>query len=115
MHQEAQKLTITGFPLRSASDSLPSAGVEPAELERRRGRMLALGELIRGSAAVAERELPDEQAEQQRNGTDREDLADGPRATGHAATMKTGVPTSTWVNSHSTCGISIRMQPWEAE
>ena len=76
--------------------------------------MLALGEIVRNSATVVG-ELPDEEAEQQRNGTDREDLADGPRATGHAATMKTGVPTSTWVNSHSTCGISIRMQPWEAE
>ena len=115
MHQEAQKLTITGFPLRSASESLPSLDVEPAELERGRGRVLALGELVRGAAAVPERELPDEQAEQERDGTDRDDLADGPRAAGHAATMKTGVPTSTWVNSHSTCGISIRMQPCEAE
>ena len=76
--------------------------------------MLAFREVVRDSAAVVG-ELPPEQDEQQRNGTDREDLADGPRATGHAATMKTGVPTSTWVNSHSTCGISIRMQPWEAE
>ncbi len=30
-------------------------------------------------------------------------------------TMKTGVPTSTWLKSHSACGISMRMQPWDAE
>src|SRR5262249_6791733 len=29
--------------------------------------------------------------------------------------MNTGVPMSTCVNSHSTCGINIRMQPCEAE
>jgi hypothetical protein len=29
--------------------------------------------------------------------------------------MNTGVPTSTRSNSHSTCGISMRMQPCEAE
>jgi hypothetical protein len=29
--------------------------------------------------------------------------------------MKTGVPISTWSKSHSTCGISMRMQPCEAE
>ena len=115
MHQEAQKLTITGFPLRSASDSLPPSASSRLSSNAGAAGCFPLASSIRRSAARAERELPDEQAEQQRDGTDREDLADGPRATGHAATMKTGVPTSTWVNSHSTCGISIRMQPWEAE
>jgi len=35
--------------------------------------------------------------------------------TGHAEIMKTGVPTSTWLKSHSACGTSIRMQPCESE
>ena len=77
--------------------------------------MLALRERLRRPTAVPERDLPDEEPEQRGDERDRDDLADRLRPPGHAATMKTGVPTSTWVNSHSTCGISIRMQPCEAE
>ena len=77
--------------------------------------MLALGECVRRLRCPSRRELPDEQREQPTTSRDRDDLPDRLRAAGHAATMNTGVPTSTWVNSHSTWGISILMQPWEAE
>ena len=33
----------------------------------------------------------------------------------YAATMKTVVPTVTWLKSHSASGMCIRMQPCEAE
>jgi hypothetical protein len=33
----------------------------------------------------------------------------------YAATMKTVVPTETWLKSHSASGIRMRMQPCEAE
>ena len=113
MHHEAQKLTTTALPRRSAIES--GAGpVEALERERRCVGMLPLGERA-GRSGVVLGDLPDEQPEQPDDERDRDDLPDDPGAAGHAATMKTGVPTSTWVNSHSTCGISILMQPCEAE
>jgi hypothetical protein len=36
-------------------------------------------------------------------------------APNYAGTMKTGVPISTWSNSHSAYGMYIRMQPCDAE
>ena len=59
-------------------------------------------------------------AEQRRHADQRgqlRDALDAPRpcVRAHAGTMNTGVPTSTRWKSHSTCGISIRMQPCEAE
>ena len=64
------------------------------------------------------RELPDEQREQQDDEPDRQCLrAELQPCCGHltAATMKTGVPTVTWLKSHSASGMCIRMQPCEAE
>ena len=76
--------------------------------------MLALRELARCPESSL-RDLPDEEPEQRDDGRERDPLCDELEPTGHAATMNTGVPTSTFVNSHSTWGISIRMQPCEAE
>ena len=64
---------------------------------------------------VPERDLPHEQPEERRDPGERDRLSDALDRSGHARTMNTGVPTSTCSNSHSTCGISIRMQPCEAE
>ena len=74
-----------------------------------------LASSLAGAATAPERQLPHEQDEEPGHRRQRDDLSDRLRSAGHAATMKTGVPMSTWVNSHSTCGINIRMQPWEAE
>ena len=76
--------------------------------------MLALRELAGGTRVVLGH-LPHEQPEQPGDEGEGANLSDEPDPAGHAATMKTGVPTSTCVNSHSTWGISIRMQPCEAE
>ena len=37
------------------------------------------------------------------------------RVMAYVETMKTGVPTVTWSNSHSACGMSMRMQPCDSE
>ena len=72
------------------------------------------GELA-GCPGVVLGDLPDEEPEERDDGRDGDPLSDELEPPGHAATMNTAVPTSTFVNSHSTCGISIRMQPCEAE
>ena len=41
-------------------------------------------------------------------------LARGPKSSS-STTMKTGVPTVTWSNSHSASGTCMRMQPCETE
>ena len=119
MHHDAQKLTTTGFPRRSAIDSVPSWS------SRSRSKAgacddLAARELVGGAVLVAERDLPDQQCEQRGDSGERDDLADAldgalAGVPGHALTMNTGVPTSTWSKSHSTCGISMRTQPCDAE
>ena len=72
---------------------------------------LALRELVGGALLVVERDLPDEEPEQRRDAGDRDHLADALDLPGHARTMNTGVPRSTWLNNHSASGISMRMHP----
>ncbi len=87
--------------------------VELPEHEGRRLGLLARLDLVHEAlAGLVVDEVPDEQPEQTRDGRERDCLQ---RPPDHAATTKTGVPTSTWSKSHSACGMSIRMQPWEAE
>ena len=113
MHQEAQKLTIERLALQGGERDLTPGRVEPAQREAGAAGCSPL------ASRSAPRRLPNASFQTRSPSSAATapiaKLADGLRAAGHAATMKTGVPTSTWVNSHSTCGISIRMQPWEAE
>ena len=95
-------------------ESVPSS-VEAVEVERRRGDDLAPCEIVGGAVLVPERDLPDEQPEEGGDPDERDRLADALDRSGHALTMNTGVPTSTCSNSHSTCGISMRTQPCDAE
>ena len=74
-----------------------------------------LRELVGRPLLVTERDLPDEQPQERGDPDERDRLADALDRSGHALTMNTGVPTSTCSKSHSTCGISMRMQPCEAE
>ena len=79
-----------------------------------RHRLADLGGLL-----PALQHLPAEQPEHRGDDPDRDDLPDELRASGRSrpqlGTMKTGVPTSTRWKSHSASGISMRMQPCEAE
>ena len=70
-----------------------------------------------GLLAAALGELPDEQREQQGHEPDRQCLRAELQPCAHltAETMKTGVPTVTWLKSHSASGMCMRMQPCEAE
>ena len=95
-------------------ESVPSL-VEAVEVERRRGDDLAPRKVVGGAVLVPEGDLPDEQPEEGGNPDERDRLADALDRSGHALTMNTGVPTSTCSNSHSTCGMSMRTQPCDAE
>ena len=81
------------------------AGAAPAAPSRARRR----------AALAVERDLPHEEPEQGDDTDERDRLADALSGARHARTMNTGVPTFTRSNSHSTCGISMRTQPCEAE
>ena len=105
---------LAGLPAKVRHRQRPVA-VEAVEVERRRGHDLAACELVGRTVLVAERDLPDEQPEERRDPDERDRLADALDLPGHAATMNTGVPTSTCSKSHSTCGISMRTQPCDAE
>src|SRR5581483_7027952 len=61
------------------------------------------------------RQLPHEQREQPGDGGERDALRGELEGTHQAATMYTGVPTFTWLKSHSACGMCMRMQPCERE
>ncbi len=61
------------------------------------------------------REPPHEQTEQPGDGDERQRLAGELQRPRHDATMKTGVPTATWSNSHSASGTSMRTQPCDSE
>ena len=105
---------------------LPGTG-SIKSLEREVGRcdLVASGKSVGGSALVIHDDLPDEEAEQRGDACKGDHLCDPLQPArargaaidwlGHAGTMKTGVPTSTCSKSHSTCGISMRMHPWDAE
>lgn len=73
----------------------------------------------RGGEVAARRahELPHEEREQEHDEADGDALEDEPRALsqGQCGTMKTGVPISTFWNSHSASGMRMRMHPCEAE
>ena len=102
------------MPRSDASASLPCR-VEPREV-----KCGAAGRFpfeLRATPLPWCDDLPDEQAEQSGDGRDRTPCRPSfsRRGTSYAGTMKTGVPTSTWSNSHSACGMYIRMQPCEAE
>src|SRR5262249_28169044 len=59
------------------------------------------------------RQLPDEQRQEPRDGGERDGLAGELERAHQAATIYTGVPTSTWSKSHSACATDMRMQPCE--
>src|SRR5262249_49886522 len=87
-----------------------AARVDTVARERRRGDDLALVDLARDLAAALVRDVPDEYSEQRQHDGNCGALCG---SSGHQ-TMKTVVPMSTWLNSHSACGISIRMQPCDS-
>ena len=105
------------MPRSDASESLP-VPVEAREVEVRRGGRFPFAS-SRGDALVLVHDLPDEQGEQPGDDRDRQRLQARLQPRRHdvtqAGTMKTGVPTSTWSNSHSASGMYMRMQPCEAE
>jgi len=69
-----------------------------------------------GRLAAAVQLLPDQKPEQAGDQPDREQLQCLLGARRHqAGTMITGVPTWTWLKSHSAEGMNMRMQPCEAE
>src|SRR5439155_7450011 len=84
-----------------------SGGVDAVARERRRDDDLTPVHGTRDLAAALVRDVPDQHAEQCQHDRDRYGLSSTP----DHQTMKTVVPTSTWLKSHSACGISIRMQP----
>ena len=91
--------------------------VQPLEREVGRGRPVAAVRLGSERAPLVGEKRPREQDEQERDEADGHALANEPGSSRHRyfAMMKTGVPISTWRNSHSASGMRIRMQPCEAE
>src|SRR4029453_6942365 len=90
--------------------------VDAREVERRRGRMVTVVERLRDGRRVLGRPAPDQQREQAHDDGDCECLRSQPDGACHqAATMKTVVPISTWLKSHSACRMCMRMQPCETE
>ena len=78
--------------------------------------MVATAQSGGGAALGVAHDTPDEHCEQGEDDGDRQHLAGASQAQSHQAeTMNTGVPTFTFLNSHSADGIAMRMQPWEAE
>src|SRR4051812_46485500 len=117
-HQEAQKLSTTGFPRSDARSRVPdvstrlseNAGAGPPSLpaSRRerggRGRVARLGrDRGRGPADLRRlrlvREAPDQQAQQTGDRRESDDLTGELHRPHQAATMNTGVPTSTCSNN----------------
>ena len=88
--------------------------VQPLKREILRLGVVPAVEVRRDSAVVVGRDLPDEEAEEGDDEADGPDLA-GQAQRSHAATMKTVVPTSTTLKSHSASPMYIRMQPCETE
>ena len=85
-------------------------------MRRRRG--LPLGELRRGPFVWWTTFQTSSASSPATTATDavwRALLSRSPNPAPYAGTMYTGVPISTCANSHSACGISMRMQPCEAE
>src|SRR5205085_12112196 len=80
----------------------PSPSVEPLQVERGRGRMPTIPESLRHAPVAVVCNPPDQQPEQAEDESKRQALRGKPSRTRHqAATMKTVVPTSTWLKSHS--------------
>src|SRR5438128_4415190 len=90
--------------------------VQPRQDEARGDGSLAVGDRARDAAVSLVRQAPAEDCEQTRDDGHRSCLRAQLQPPGrHAATMKTGVPMSTWSNSHSASGMYIRMHPCERE
>ena len=108
-HHDAQKLSTTGFPRNAARSTTPLPSMRFSE-------NAGAGPPIFGGCdwcVSRQTSRPSSPATAKRAITWPESLSVRPMATG--ATMKTGVPTVTWSNSHSACGISMRMQPCDSE
>jgi hypothetical protein len=84
--------------------------VDAVTRERRCDDDLALVDLARDLAAALVRDVPDEYSQQRQHDGNRDALCGSPEH----QTMKTVVPMSTWLKSHSACGINIRMQPCDS-
>ena len=75
----------------------------------RRSHDLSFVDLLRGAAAAAVRDVPDEQAEEGEHDGDGGELCEAAHQT-----MNTVVPMPTWLKSHSASGMCMRMQPCDA-
>ena len=99
------KFSTTTLPRSDASSSLPGLS------SRDNVKFCGCG---RRSAPV--HDLPDQQREQPGDEGDGRELSCQLEPRRHqAGTMITGVPTATWLKSHSAEGMNMRMQPCEAE
>ena len=110
-HHEAQKFSTTGCPRSDASDSFPGASSRFAVNAGARFPTFACASWCvtfqPSTASITSTAATAIACAVSFNG-----LA---ITRNYADTMKTGVPTSTWSNSHSASGMRIRMQPCEAE
>lgn len=78
--------------------------------------MLSATECSGGATVCVAHHPPGKHRKECEHDRDRQRLANPPQTERHqAGTMNTGVPTSTWPNSHSADGIAMRMHPWDAE
>ena len=109
-------MTTTALP-RSDGELELALLVEPFERELGGLRELSARGPLREVASLLRDERPHEQDEEQQHEPDRDALGDELRAVRHGynETMKTGVPTSTWLNSHSASEMRMRTHPCEAE